>query len=84
MMGIKYEVAAVTGTYTGRDGQEKKRYAKLGVVFETKYGLMLKLEVVPVGWDGTAYINEPKERVERPEKKADRGGIEDLADEIPF
>lgn len=61
-MGIQYEVTAITGKYTDRNGVEKNRYAKLGVVIETKNGLMLKLESIPVGWDGFAYLNEPRER----------------------
>ena len=77
-MGILYEVVAVTGTYTDKDGKEKKRYTKLGVVMDTKNGPMLKLESVPVGWDGWAYMNEPQAKDERPKAKpAD-------TDEIPF
>ena len=63
-MSVQYEVTAITGKYTNRDGQEKSRYLKIGVVIQTKNGPMLKLEAVPVGWDGFAYLNEPKEREE--------------------
>jgi hypothetical protein len=59
-MGIAYEVTATTGTYTDSQGQEKRRYTKMGVVLETKNGLALKLESIPVGWDGFAYLNEPR------------------------
>ena len=68
-MGILHEVVAVTGTYTNKDGEEKKRYTKLGVVMDTKNGPMLKLESVPVGWDGWAYLNEPQAKDERPKAK---------------
>lgn len=63
-MSVQYEVTAITGKYTNKDGQEKSRYLKIGVVIQTKNGPMLKLEAVPVGWDGFAYLNEPKERDE--------------------
>jgi len=77
-MGILHEVVAVTGTYTNKDGEEKKRYLRIGAVIETKHGPMLKLEAVPTGWDGLAYLNEPKPKDERPKAKpAD-------TDEIPF
>lgn len=65
-MGIQYEVTAITGKYTDRDGNEKNRYAKLGVVMEGKNGPMLKLESIPVGWDGWAYLNEPRAKDEQP------------------
>ncbi|SEJ54755.1 hypothetical protein [Frateuria terrea] len=65
-MGIQYEVTAITGKYTDRDGNEKNRYAKLGVVMETKNGPMLKLETIPLGWDGFAYLNEPRAKDEQP------------------
>jgi hypothetical protein len=64
-MGVKYEVTAVTGEYKTRDGETKKRYMKIGVILDTKTGPMLKLETVPLGWDGFAYLNEPKEREPR-------------------
>lgn len=61
-MSKTYEVTVVTGKYQDRDGKEKSRYMTIGAVLETKNGPMLKLEAVPVGWDGWAYLNEPKER----------------------
>jgi hypothetical protein len=65
-MAVKYRVSATTGEYTDREGNTKKRYVDLGVVMDTKNGgLMLKLEAIPVGWDGCAWLNEPKEREER-------------------
>jgi hypothetical protein len=68
-MAIVYEVTAATGTYVNKDGEEKKSYARLGVVMETKNGLMLKLETVPVKWEGFAYLNEPKAREDKPQSK---------------
>lgn len=59
-MGVLYKVSAKTGTYTTKDGQEKTRYQEIGVVIQGKTGLMLKVESLPVGWDGWAYLNEPK------------------------
>jgi hypothetical protein len=64
----QYEVTAVTGKYTDRDGNEKSRYMTIGAVIQTKNGPMLKLEAVPVGWDGWAYLNEPKPKDEQPQR----------------
>ena len=83
-MAIVYEVTAVTGTYVNKDGEEKKSYSRLGVVLETKNGLMLKLEVVPVKWEGFAYLNEPKPREDKPSKP--QPAVPDVGDgdDIPF
>jgi hypothetical protein len=48
-MGIKYEVIANGGSYTNKDGQEKRRWIKCGVVMEGQKGLSLKLESDWVG-----------------------------------
>jgi hypothetical protein len=86
-MGIKYEVTAVTGKYTDREGNEKNRYAKLGVIMQTKNGFMLKLESIPLQWDGWAYLNEPR-KDEKPENvrrsSAESARVADLTDDIPF
>jgi len=59
-MGIKYEVSAKTGEYKDRDGNTKAQYIRMGVVIEGPKGLSLKLESIPVNWDGWAYLNTPK------------------------
>lgn len=75
----RLDVVAVTGKYTDKNGAEKNRYQKIGVVIDTKNGQMLKLEAVPVGWDGWAYLNEPKEKEEKPS-----GRVADMPDDLPF
>lgn len=59
-MPIAYEVIATTGTYKNRNGEEKKRWQKIGVVMQTNNGLSLKMESIPVNWDGWATLAEPK------------------------
>jgi hypothetical protein len=90
-MARKYEVTAVTGKYTDNSGKEKSRYLNIGSVIETKNGLMLKLEAVPVGWDGWAYLNDPKPREESqrqaaaPAPQQSSSGFADMDDSsIPF
>lgn len=58
-----YEVSTIVGKYTNKDGQEKNRYQRVGSVIETKNGLMLRVDSVPIvegGWSGWCYLNEPK------------------------
>lgn len=62
-MAIKYEVSAKVGTYTNKDGVEKGDYVNMGIVMDTKNGgLMMKLKSIPTGWDGFAYLNDPRPR----------------------
>lgn len=55
MARVRYEVV------TKREGKDGKVFwNKIGVVFQTDKGFSLKLESVPVGWDGWASLFEPK------------------------
>lgn len=94
-MSKKYDVTAVTGRYKDASGAEKNRYLTIGAIIETKNGPMLKLEAVPVGWDGWAYLNDPRPREERgapmaarPQAPARPAGRDEAPaafnDEIPF
>lgn len=70
MATVKYDAMAKGGTYTNRDGDEKTRWIKCGVVFEgTNGGLSLKLEAMPVPFDGWISFFEPKPRDEKPAAK---------------
>ena len=63
MSKVVKEITCIVGQYTNADGQQKNRYQRIGSVINTKNGPMLKLDVLPLkegGWDGWAYINDPK------------------------
>lgn len=95
-MSKKFDVTTITGKYTDASGAEKNRYMTIGAVIETKNGLRLKLEAVPLGWDGWAYLNDPRPRDERgaapaPRQAAPRQATlpageapADFNDSIPF
>jgi hypothetical protein len=64
MSKFKYEVTVTGGKYM-KDGVEKTKYFRIGSVIDTKNGLMLKLDNLPIiegGWSGWAYLNEPREK----------------------
>lgn len=82
-VAVKYEVTAVTGKYTDRDGNEKSRYQKIGVIVPIKSGYMMIMESIPVGWDGRAYLNEPR-AVPEPGGKKSEPRMADLQDDPPF
>lgn len=86
-MAIKYFVKAAVSEYEDKtDGKMKKRYQSIGVVMETKHGLMLALESLPIFAmkEGKilAYLNEPEEKGAAPAAKAT--SVEDLESDIPF
>lgn len=56
-----YNVVAITGKYTDRQGNEKNRYLTIGAVIQTDKGMSLRIESIPTGWDGWAGLYEPQE-----------------------
>lgn len=83
-MSIQYEVMASTGTYTDKNGQEKRRWLKCGIVMTTKTGgLAMKLEAVPVGSDGWFSLFEPKAKDDAPAPRK-AASVADMPDDAPF
>ena len=80
-MAVLKEIVARAGTYTNKEGQEKTRYVKAGVLMETAKGQMVKLEALPVGFDGWLYFQDMqrKEAGQQPLK----GGA-DVDSDVPF
>lgn len=56
-MGVKFEIKAKTGE---KDG--KAFYSKIGVVLQGDKGLSMRLNMIPLGWDGFAIFSEPEQR----------------------
>jgi hypothetical protein len=59
----RYDAVATVGEYT-KNGETKKRYMNVGVVFENDKGqLSLKLDALPTGKEWSGYINfyDPKD-----------------------
>lgn len=87
MAKIINEITVITGTYTNAKGEKKNRYQRIGSIIETKNGPMLKIDVVPLkegGWDGWAYINEPREREDQTQRQAPRNsGFDDMDNDLP-
>lgn len=86
-MAIKYFVKAAVSEFKSDDGSMKKRYQSVGVIMETKHGLMLKLETLPLFAmkEGglLAYLNEPEEKkFEAPAARAVT--VENIDEDVPF
>jgi hypothetical protein len=80
-MAITHFVKAVVSEYQDKDGATKKRYQSIGVLMETKHGLMLKLETLPLYAlkDGglLAYCNPPEDKASSDQPK-------EFKDDVPF
>ena len=67
-----FEITATVGEFTTKDGVKKKKYLKLGVIHDSKHGPILKLDLIPLQWDGYAFINEPyKKAIANPKNELD-------------
>ena len=77
MSKVLKEISCVVGRYTNAAGEQKNRYLKIGQIIDTKNGEMLKLDNIPLkegGWDGWAYINDPRPREMKLDDKPLKGG----------
>jgi hypothetical protein len=91
-MGIKYFIKAPVSEYQDKTtGETKKRNQNIGVIMETKHGLMLSLEMLPIYALGQgkllAYLNTPEE-VEASKnmrkESAPAVTIDSIDEDIPF
>ena len=77
-------IVVITGTYKTREGQEKKRYQTIGLVFlDDNDNLKIKIDSIPIvdgGWTGWANCYELEDRAEKPRKS----GFDDMDQNIPF
>lgn len=91
-MPVKFEIKAKTGE---KDG--KAMYSKIGVVLQGDKGFSMKLNVVPLNWDGFAFFSEPEQRSGNSNRQGGGGysrnqgtnrgpnqGGDEFDDDIPF
>ena len=86
MSKVLKEINTIVGEYKNAAGEVKKRYLRIGSIIETRNGAMLKLDTIPLkegGWDGWAYINDPKKTDEAPRGKKS-SGFDDVPEDLPF
>ena len=84
MSKVIKEISCITGTYTNAQGQQKNRYQRIGSIIDTRNGEMLKIDVIPLkegGWDGWAYINDPKPRDDQQPQRNSAPAHNDMPDD---
>jgi len=87
MSKIIYEASAIADVYKDKvTGEDKKRWVKCGVVMETSNGGMaLKLESLPVKFDGWLQFYVPKPRDDKQQSNSAPAPQQNAsADDIPF
>jgi hypothetical protein len=76
MSKVRYEIRVKTGE---RDG--KAFYATIGRVIQSNKGFSLKLDMIPIGFDGWAFLNEPKPKDDKQESSQRAA---DIDSDIPW
>lgn len=87
MSSPRMDLIAIVGEYKNSAGETKKRFVKVGSLFNSDKGQSIKIDAVPVGFDGWLSVKEPYEAGEKPARQSSaptrRGN--DLGDDgIPF
>lgn len=87
-MAITHELIAKGETYKTKEGVEKTRWIRCGVVMDTKSGgQTLHIESLPINFDGWLMMKEPmpKENQNQPQKQYSKSGsIDEIDNNIPF
>lgn len=86
-MAKKFDVVASVGEYTNQQGETKKRFFNMGAAFETDKGLSIKIESIPVGWNGWANLYPPKDTGGKPAETQPAKAApanDDPDDSLPF
>lgn len=81
-----YDAVCTVGEYTNSKGEKKPKYITVGAVLESDKGMSLKLESMPVGFNGwiNFYQPKPKEEKEQREKQSAKSSFSNMDDDIPF
>lgn len=77
-MKKRFDIVVNAGSYTDSYGGEKTRWVKIGTGLESEKGKSIKIDAIPLNWDGWASLMESK-----PKQELTKPTSIDL-DEIPF
>lgn len=88
-MAITHDLIARGETYKDKNGDEKTRWIKCGVVMDTKSGgQAVYIESLPINFDGWLMMKEPMPKEnQKPYNKPDTSNqtpIDQIESDIPF
>ena len=59
---MRYDIRAKVRTYKDKNGDDKNVYQTIGSAWIGDKTNSISLEMIPLNWDGKAFLNEPYER----------------------
>ena len=57
-------VVATVWEYTNSNGETKKQYLTIGKLIEKDGSLSIKIDAIPTGWNGRAWVYDQKKKEE--------------------
>lgn len=67
----RFDLMVSNGTFTTKDGTEKTRWTKAGIVFKGDDGRMWgTMELIPVNWDGKFNLFKPQPKEDGQQQSA--------------
>lgn len=66
---MRYDIRAKVRTYKDKMGEDKAVYATIGSAWIGDKTNSITLDMIPVNWDGKAFLNEPYEKDSTPLKQ---------------
>ncbi|MEO1420046.1 MAG: hypothetical protein AAFU66_03720 [Pseudomonadota bacterium] len=72
-----FDAITKTGTFTGRDGNQKNSYRTIGAAWTGDDGGVsaIRIDFLPVHFDGAIYLRS-RDAAERKDNDAERGGTQ--------
>jgi hypothetical protein len=61
-MTVYKELVVATGKYTNAQGEEKTRWSRIGRIMKSEKGYKMKIDTIPLEWNGWAEMVEPEQR----------------------
>jgi hypothetical protein len=73
----------VTQEYESK-GEKKKRYINIGSAFDGDKGMSIKIESIPLGWNGWASLYVPKPRESNETRHNENAPVDGIDSDVPF
>jgi hypothetical protein len=84
-MAVKYDLIAGGEKYVATDGKERRKNIHCGVVMENKYGgLSIKVESLPINFDGWLNTREPKPKEAAQNTGNSPANFDDMESDVPL
>ena len=84
-MPVKYDLITKGEKYTNKNGEEKVKWIKCGVVLDTKSGgQTIFIESLPIQFDGWLMMKERTEQDNYLKSNKSKADFDDMESDMPF